>query len=157
MNAKTRNLITLGVVVLSLCLLSLQEIASAQSANNCMRVKGTFLDVTSGGSTTGTITNGGILNGTTETVFNGDFAFPDPTTVSFTGDYSVSTERGVLKTHNVYIFDFVRGVGTALYRIDANASTGVFVGATGVLYSNGKATDTATVQGTITGEICFAD
>lgn len=157
MNAKTRNLITLGAVVLTFCLLTLQETASAQSANNCMRVKGTFLDVTSSGSTTGTITNGGILNGTTETVFNGDFVFPDPTTVSFTGDYSLTTERGVLKTHNVYIFDFARGVGTALYRIDPNVSTGVFVGATGVLYSNGKATDSATVQGHLVGEICFAD
>jgi hypothetical protein len=155
MNATTGKLMILIALVLTLGLFSLEQSASAQS--NCRKVKGKFIDVTSGGSTTGTITNGGILNSTTETVFSPAFLFtPDPTTVSFTADSTFTTNRGVLTTHNVYIFDFARGVATALYRIDPNASTGIFAGAAGVLYVNGKETGPGTVEGNITGEICFA-
>jgi hypothetical protein len=160
MNATTRKLMTLVAVVLTIGLVFLEQSATAQSANNCMKVKARLIDVSSGGNTvTGTITNGGILNGTSETVFSSVFLpTPDPNTVSFTADdYTLTTNRGVLKAHNVYIFDFARGLATALYRIDPNTSTGVFAGATGVLYVNGKSIDVGTVQADITGEICFAD
>jgi hypothetical protein len=61
-------------------------------------------------------------------------------------------------THNVGIFDVVTGVFSAIDRIDPDASTGDFAGATGVLYINGKTTDGgATIQAEITGEICFAN
>jgi len=47
---------------------------------------------------------------------------------------------------------------SAVNRIDPNASTGDFAGATGVLYINGKTTDGGvTFQAEITGEICFAE
>jgi hypothetical protein len=49
-------------------------------------------------------------------------------------------------------------VFSAIARIDPDASTGDFAGATGVLYISGKTTDGgATFQGEITGEICFVD
>ena len=158
MNSKTRRLVMLVAIALTVGLFSLEVSTSAQSPNNCLKVKGKSLDVTIGGSTTGTITNGGILNGTTERVFNGaPLPTADPTTISFTGDLTVTTDRGVLKTHDVYIYDFARGLATTIQRIDPNASTGVFAGATGVLYGNAKATNPFTVEGDITGEICFAN
>jgi len=113
----------------------------------------------SGGGGGGTITQGEILNGTTQAVFTSMFApTPDPTTFSFTDDLTVTTHRGVLKTHNVAIFDTARGVFSAIDRIDPHASTGDFAGATGVLYINGRTPDGgATIQAEITGEICFAN
>lgn len=162
MNAQIRRLMTLVVVVLTFCLFSLEQTTSAVSNSgtvtdkHCRKVKGKFSDVVGGGSNTGTITNGGILNGTTERVFNsGALPTPDPTTVSFTGDYIVTTNRGVLKAHDVYLFDFARGVGTAIHRIDPEASTGIFAGATGVFFDNAKAT-ASTAEGVLTGEICLA-
>ena len=113
--------------------------------------------MTSGGSTTGTVANGGILNGTSVTVFTPGFIFTaDPTTISLTGDYLLTTNRGVVKTRNVYIFDFANRLGSAIYRIEPNQSTGIFAGASRALYANGKAVDPVTVEGDIRGEICFA-
>jgi hypothetical protein len=40
-------------------------------------------------------------------------------------------------TQNVGIFDVATGVFSAIGRIDPDASTGDFAGATGVLYING--------------------
>lgn len=119
------------------------------------KVKGNL----SGGGGIGTITQGGRLNGTTQAIFTGAFTpTPDPTTFSFTDDLTVTTNKGVLKTHNVGIFDVAAGLFSAIDRIDPNASTGEFAGATGVLYINGKTTDGgATIQAEITGEICFAN
>lgn len=157
MNTKTRKIMML-VAILMFCLFSLEQLTSAQETNKCITVKGKFTDVTRDGSTTGTITRAGILNGRTETVFSPAFAFtPDPTTVSFTGDYTIITPRGVLITHNVYIFDFARGLGAGIYRIDPYASNGIFAYATGVLYVNGKAPVPSTVEGDISGEICFGN
>jgi len=49
-------------------------------------------------------------------------------------------------------------VATGIARIDPDASTGDFAGATGVLYINAKTTDGgATDQAEIAGEICFAN
>lgn len=156
MNAKTKTLMTLAALALTFCLVSLEQSASAQSTNNCMKVKGKTVDV-GGFITTTTITNGGILNGTGETVFGAAFVpTPDPTTFSFTGDTTLTTNRGVLKTHNVYIVDFATAAGTALYRIDPSTSTGIFAGATGVLFLNAKDVSGLTVEGDISGEICFA-
>jgi hypothetical protein len=156
MNTKPRMLLTLPALVLTFCLFSPEQPTSAQSTSNCMKVKGTILDVGTSNTTT-TITNGGILNGTGETVYGPDFVFtPDPTTVSFTADTTITTNRGILKTHNVYIVDFAIGLGTALYRIDPSTSTGIFAGATGVLYLNANATDFSAVVSAMTGEICFA-
>lgn len=60
-------------------------------------------------------------------------------------------------THNVGIFDFATGLFTEIARIDPNASTGRFAGATGVLFTSGKTADGgATFQSKIIGEICLA-
>ncbi len=154
MKLKIKTLATFALVALTIGLFSLAQSASAVN-RGCQKVKGNL----SGGGGSGTITQGGTLNGTTQAVFTSAFTpTPDPTTFSFTDDFTVTTNRGVLKTHNVAIFDVARGLFSAIDRIDPFAGTGVFAGATGVLYINGKTTDGgATIQAEITGEICFAN
>jgi hypothetical protein len=153
MKLKLRTLTTFTFVALTISLFSLPPTASAVS--DCKKAQGNL----SGGGGIGTITQGGMLNGTTQAVFTSTFnPTPDPTTFSFTDNLTITTNGGVLKTHNVAIFDVARGVFSAIDRIDPNASTGDFAGATGVLYINGRTPDGgATIQAEITGEICSAN
>ncbi len=159
MNFKIKILATFAFVALTIGLFSSAHSASAVSS--CHKTKGNLSIVNNGnGTTSGTITQGGTLNGTTQAVFTSMFtATPDPNTVSFTDDLTVTTySNGVLRTHNVSLFDGANGVISAIARIDPNTGTGNFAGATGVLYINGKTTDNgATFQAEITGEICFAN
>ncbi len=177
MNTRTRTLAMLVAVVSTLCLFPLERSASgqsprglfgpggnsaqstpAQSANNCMKVKGTLADVSTPSGVIGTLRNGGILNGTYELLnHGGPLSTPDPNSISYTVDWVLTTNQGQLKTNDVGVFDFVTGVFSEIQRIDSAAGTGIFAGATGVLYTNGKTTDGgATFQSKITGEICFA-
>ena len=158
MSFKNRRLATFALLALSLGLFSSSRSVLAYS--DCQMVQGNESVVNNhNGTTSGTITQGGKLNGTTQTVFTSAFTpTPDPNTFSFTDDLTLTTNKGVLKTHNVTLFDAANGVFSAIARIDPNASTGDFAGATGVLYINGKTTDGgSTFQGEISGEICFAD
>ena len=128
--------------------------------HQCKEAKGNLSVVNNGdGTTSGTMTKGGKLDGPTQAVFTSALTpTPDPTSFSYTGDFSVTNKRGVLKTHNVGLFDVATGLFSEIARIDPNASTATFAGATGVLYINGKTTDGgATFQAEITGEICFAN
>jgi hypothetical protein len=153
MKPTIRTLASFALVALAIGLFSLAQ--SAAAVSDCKKVEGNL----SGGGGSGTITQGGILNGTTQAIFTSAFTpTPDPNTFSFTDDLTITTDKGVLKTHNIAIFDVARGVFSAIDRIDPNASTGDFAGATGVLYINGKTPDGgATIQAEITGEICFAN
>ncbi len=158
MRLKIRTLATFALVALTIGLFPLAQSASAVS--DCKQAKGNLSIVNNGdGTTSGTITQGGRLNGTTQAGFPNNFTpTPDPTTFSFTDELTITTNKGVLVTHNVGIFDFATGLFSAIDRIDPNASTGDFAGATGVLYINGKTTDGgATFQAEITGEICYAN
>lgn len=166
MNRTIQKPMTLVAVVLTLSLFPLEHSAlaqeqstSAQSAlSTCRNVKGNLSEVSVANGTMGRITNGGILNGTSELVYtSGVLPTPDPTTISYTTDFTVTTHRGVLKTHNVGIFDFAIGFFSEIARIDPNASSGRFAGATGVLFTSGKTTDgAATFLSRIIGEICLA-
>ena len=158
MKLKIRILATFALVALSIGLCPSARSVSAVS--HCKPAKGNLSVVNnSNGTTSGVITEGKRLNGTTQAIFTSAFTpTPDPNTFSFTDDLTVTTRKGVLKTHNVGIFDTATGLFSAINRIDPNASTGAFAGATGVLYINGKTTDGgATFQAEITGEICFAN
>ena len=190
MNAMTRKLMTLVAVMLTFGLFSLEQTASAQSPHNnpcigkgaeresaeqstlpqsakskCKQAKGYFFDTIdlSIGGTTGTITNGGILNGTTETVYNPDFVFTPNTNnqvVSYIGDLTITTHQGELRTSNVYLYDFATGLFTVIGRINPATSTGRFAGATGVLYINGNTIGVFPDQSypsDIAGEICLAN
>ena len=148
----------LVAAVLSCGLFTLQESALAQSG--CKLVKAQQVAVFDGptNTTTGTITNGGDLNGTTLEVFGSGFApTQDPTTITFLADFTITTNHGQLKASNVYLFNFA-GVGANLGRINPATSTGTFSGATGVLYAAAKVTSFSpfTVQAEYTGEICLA-
>ena len=188
MNAKTRNITALVAVVLTFCLFVMAHSASAQSPNsdsmpqvramsmrgaaqsasaqssnsNCKQAKGNWLDAinVSTGGTTGIITNGGILNGTTDTVYNPAFVFtPDANVVAYIAETTITSNQGQLKTSNVYIYNFVTGLWTAMGRINSETSTGRFSGATGLLYFNGKTIGVFPDQSypaDITGQICFA-
>ena len=150
-------LATIALVALTLGLFSSSRPVFAVS--DCQKVKGNERVVDNGnGTASGNIMQAGKLNGTTQNVFTSDFtSTADPNTVSFTDDLTLTTNGGVLQTHNVTIFDAVNLVYSAIVRIDPNTSTGDFAGATGVLYINGNTTDGVTFQGDITGEICFAN
>ena len=153
-----RTLATFALVALTIGLLPLAQSASAVS--DCQKAKGHLSIVNNGnGTTSEIITQGGRLNGTAQAVFTSMFTpTPDPTTFSFTDDFTLTTNQGVLKTHSVGIYDVATGLLSIIARIDPNASTGDFAGATGVLYINGKTNDGgATFQAEITGEICFAN
>ena len=135
-------------------------VATSVLASDCQSLRGIEGVVNNGnGTASGTITEGGKLNGTTQTVFTSAFTpTPDSSAFSFTDDLTLTTNKGVLHSHNVTIFDVVQGVFTALARIDPNTSTGDFAGATGVFYISGKTADGgATFQGEITGSMCFAN
>src|SRR5436190_6843842 len=135
---KTMN-ITHTAMVLTLSMFLLRIPAAAQS---CQQVKATFVDVFNGGLTSsGTITQGGLLNGTTLTVYTpGGNPTPAPTVVSFIAELTITTSQGQLKASNVYLYDFATGQGTAIGHIKPNTSTGKFAGATGVLFLNETST-----------------
>ena len=86
------------------------------AVSNSQKVKGIESVVNNGdGTTSGTITRGGKLNGTVQEVFTSMFTpSPDPSTFSFTDDLTLTTNAGVLKTHNVTIFDTATDVFSAV-------------------------------------------
>jgi hypothetical protein len=117
MNARN---VTMIAAVLSFGLFTLTESALAQeqsaaAQSDCKHVKAQSVEVSTDPATaSGIVTNGGRLNGTTLTVFgNGALPTPDPTTVSFTGDFTLTTNHGQLKASNVYLYNFA-GVGATL-------------------------------------------
>ena len=108
-NAKFLTSVTM---MLTLGLLCMERPAVAQS--NCKEAKGNFVESFDGVSTnTGTLSNGGWLDGTTVAVFNSaGYPTPDPTEVTFASTFTLTTNQGQLKGSNrVYLFDFVRGQG----------------------------------------------
>lgn len=158
MNFKMRIAATFTFAVLTVGLFSLSPVVSA--TGDCQKVKGNESVVNNGNfTTTGTITEGGKLNGTTQTVFtSGFFPTADLNTFSFTDNLTLTTHKGILQTHNVTTFDLATGLFTAIARIDPSGGTEDFAGATGVLYINGRTSDGgATFSGEITGEICSAN
>ena len=59
----------------------------------------------------------------------------------------------MLTTTNVHLYDFATGLFTILARIDPGSSTGIFAGATGVLYASGKTIGGLTYVAELNGEI----
>jgi hypothetical protein len=156
---QARKMTTIAAV-LGFALFTLDESALAQSS--CQQAKGQQAGVFDGATNTtaGEITRGGWLNGTTLDVFGATvLPTPDPTTVSFTGDFTLTTIHGQLRASTVIIFDFVTGIAAVFGRINPTTSTGAFAGATGVLHFAGKTVSFSPfiIQAEMTGEICFAE
>lgn len=154
-----RRKATTVVAVLAVALFTTGQPVPAQS--NCQQAKGLqdaeFDPVTN--SNTGHISHGGWLNGTTLDVFRMDILpTGDPTTVTFTGAFTLTTVHGQLKANNVYTYNVVTGRAAILGHIDPTISTGSFAGATGVLYFVGKTVSLSpfVVQAEMSGDICFA-
>jgi len=162
MTARNGKRMTLVAFVLTFCLFSLEQSTRARSGNsNCKQVKGTSIEYLGSPccTDTGNITNGGMLNGTTEYVYNPAFVVtPDPNVVSYISEFTLTTNRGQLKASNVYIYNLVTGLWTAIGHINPDTSTGRFAGATGVLYFNGRTvgnTTPITYPSDILGKICL--
>ena len=150
----------IGTVVVALGLGFLQQPTSAE--NPCKKVTGRMVAVAdpSSHSATGTLTNGGFLNGTSVAVFNSlPYPTPIPTQVTFTSTFILTTEHGQLNGNATYLFDFGTGQGTAIVQIDPATGTGIFAEATGVLFINLLKSDTVGTgpfHEVIGGQICFA-
>jgi hypothetical protein len=161
MTTKTRKIVSGAVAIAIFGLFSLSQPALAQS--KCRQARGVWVDGLPGTPYTGqsgTITQGGILNGTTVVVYDPAFVItPNPNVVAYIAELTIATRHGQLKTSNVYLYDNAKmNLWTAMGFIDAKTSTGRFAGATGVLYFNGKTIGTyplAVYPSNITGQICF--
>jgi hypothetical protein len=72
---------------------------------------------------------------------------------------TITTPHGELRgIGRTYLFDVVTGKGTDVTDIDSDASTGVFAGATGVLYTNllkSESVATGPYHSVVVGRICF--
>jgi hypothetical protein len=135
---------------------------SASEKSNCKKARGHFVEFWGGGNDfTGKLTNGGWLDGTTLVVLTSvGFPTPVPSAFSYTGDHTLTTSRGELKGTRLFTSDLSTGWGFDMTNIDPNASTGIFAGATGVLYvylteSNTDPPPTSYVN-EIRGLVCFA-
>lgn len=151
----------MALVTLGVALVVPDLAASAQS--NCQQAKGNLVEVFPGGdTTTGTLTNGGWLNGTTVVVFppGAPLPTPDPTAITFISTFTLTTIHGQLKGNRLYVLDFVTGQGTTMMKIDPAASTGIFAGATGVLFTNHIKSSIGplphTFYSVVEGQVCFA-
>lgn len=184
MNAKTGTAMARVALALTFCLVSLEPLALAQSSrgflgqrgnsaratsaqspnSHCRKLKGIRTDVfdPAAGTVFGTITNSGILNGTTATVLNFNLGFvftPDPNVIAYLSDTAITTNRGQLKASLVTTFNFVTGAFTEWGNIDPNTSTGRFAGATGVIFFDGKSIGDPAIgpyKSVIVGDICLA-
>ena len=149
------------IALLALGLVVLTEAGLAQS--NCKNARGTIEEVFSGGDTSGgPLTNGGWLNGTVQFVYNipGVYPTPDATKLTFASTFTLTGNQGLLKGKAVWLYDTATGQSTSLVNIDPTTSTGVFAGATGLLFMN-------VIKGTVGpppnyyydlvgGQVCFA-
>jgi len=144
-------------VMLACGLLCLERPALAQS--NCKEAKGNTVEVFDGiHTTTGTLSNGGWLDGTLVEVFNTPgYPTPDPSKVTFGSTFALTTNQGQLKGNRVYLYDIKTGQSTVMTTIDPNSSTGIFAGATGLLFFNElNNTNQTTFYSVVGGQVCFA-
>lgn len=149
-----RRRVTLVLVALTIGLFVL---AQPVAADDCTRVKGNlFVAANVDGTTSGAITQAGKLNGVTHAAFTSVVpSGEDPATLLYTSNFSITTNKGVLKAHNAGSFTTTLGLFHEISQIDPDTSTGVFAGATGVLSIRGTTADGgATFQAAITGNIC---
>ena len=141
MNARRMAVIA---VALSVGSLTMEESALAQEESGaqsqgvqCYAVRGEARDTWPGAGnvSTGVITKSGILKGTTRFVYDTDvFTTPDPDTVTFGADFTLTTARGIAKARVLTLFNVATGIWTSIATIDPDTSTGRFAGAMGTLW-----------------------
>jgi hypothetical protein len=90
----------------------------------------------------------------------GVYPTPDPNKITFAATFTLTTIQGILKGKVAILYDIATGQASNMVNIDPSASTGVFAGATGLLFVN-------TVKATlgpppnyyldlVGGQVCFA-
>ena len=149
-----------GMALMAVSLVLLGQGASADG--NCTDAKGKLVEFCDGGSESpGRLSMGGWLNGATLAVFNSDgYPTPVPTAFSYTAAFTLATRHGQLKGTRLFLTDTGTGWSLDMTNIDPAASTGIFAGATGVIYVNQTVKNTAPPPTTYVSEvravICFA-
>ena len=129
---------------------------------SCKDARGNLVEFYGGGNDSrGRLTNGGWLDGATLVVFNSPgFPTPVPNAFTFSGTHTLTTNHGQLKGTRLFLYDNGAGWGMDMTIIDPSASTGIFAGATGVVYGNQVKNNTAPPPTTYLSEvrafICFA-
>ncbi len=135
-----------------------------KAASRCEAVMGTITSTADFAAFTTRGTASGDIEGTT--FFQGDPSSLAPVTAltspplnptdHYTGDFTITTKKGVLKTRSVGVFELVgNGLGTQFDRVLPDQSTGKFAGATGVLYFNFLSDSSGTAfTSSYSGQIC---
>ena len=145
------------IAMMLICLFLLGQAALAQSPNLSVKATEVVATCTDPVTCAGTVTQGGILNGTSVLAFSpGSTPTLDPNTLSFSYDWTLTTVQGQLRVRFVNVFNVVTGLTTAMGTIDPNNSSGRFSGATGVLFSSGGPVSNSPslpIKTDITGEI----
>jgi hypothetical protein len=140
----------------------------ALAQNNCKQLKGEMVVRPQPGTTVGTITNAGFLDGTFTAVDTSvAFATPDPKVVSYGQDLIISTHVGQLTATSVWLFDFsslpigavsgIARIGPTSAKTGNATSTGRFAGAAGFYFITGAGAPDAAgnARAEITGQICY--
>jgi len=135
-----------------------------EAKGQCHQINTTMTSVAnfSNFTTTGQI-NSGLLKGTTK--FTGDPVAVTPITsatkppvksptFSYVGDLEITTDQGILTTRSVGIFEGVP-FGRAVQFDHVTGGTGLFDGATGLLYFNSVTDSTGgAFSSSVSGEVC---
>jgi hypothetical protein len=138
----------------------------AEAKGQCHKINTTMTSVAdfSNFTTAGEIKSG-FLKGTTKFTGDPDALTPitsatkppvKPETFSYIGDLEITTNKGILTTRGVGVFEAVPfGRGTQFDRVIAG--TGVFAGANGFLQFNFVADDTGgAFSSSVSGEVCVS-
>lgn len=150
----------LSLLVLSASAQSDPDLSTSEQAN-CRFAKGRLVEDYNPETKTarGTLSRGGWLNGTTVSVDSSTgLPTPDPNVITFTQAMTLTTAQGELKGSRVFLYNVITGWGADMTTIDPAASTGIFAGATGVLYTNllkFVTLDVGPYYSVVTGKICF--
>ena len=155
MNPRTRKVTYIAMMLI--CLFLLGQAALAQGPKLSVKATEVVSTCTDPVTCAGTVTQGGILNGTSVLAFSpGSTPTLDPNTLSFAYDWTLTTVQGQLRVRFVNVFNVVTGLNTGMGTIDPNNSSGRFSGATRVLFASGGSinnNNTLPIKLDITGEI----
>ena len=152
-----------GMALMAVGLVLLGQGASANGNHDkCTDARGKLVEFWGGGSESrGRLSMGGWLDGATLAAFNSDgFPTPVPTALTYTAAFTLATRHGQLKGTRLFMTDGGTGWSLDMTNIDPDASTGIFAGATGVVYVNQTVSNAAppptTYMSEVRAVICFA-
>jgi hypothetical protein len=129
---------------------------SLVQASECRKVKanGSGIINLEDLTTDGINKNGGLLNGTIHGTLSEELAPTlDPNTFSYLQQITLTTHKGTLMLSDVGLIDPGNKAFTEIQRVIGG--TGVFEGATGILFINGSTDDEGNFVNKTSGEICL--